>query len=100
MIDMSEEILTFQQAAERIPRRRAGRPAAPSTLHRWATAGMKGIQLETIQVGGTRCTSMEALERFFHRLSTNSPRARSVKDDARATTRSEVASRELEEEGF
>jgi hypothetical protein len=61
---------------------------------------MKGVRLETIQVGGTRCTSMEALERFFHRLSTHSPPASSEKGGAKAASRAEAAFRELEEEGF
>lgn len=52
-----------------LPRRRGGKRIHVSTLYRWATAGCKGIVLETIQVGGTRCTSREALQRFFERLS-------------------------------
>jgi hypothetical protein len=30
--------------------------------------GLKGVRLESIQVGGTLCTSKQALERFFVRL--------------------------------
>ncbi len=37
-------------------------------LYRWATEGLRGVHLETIQVGGTLCTSIEALQRFFERL--------------------------------
>jgi hypothetical protein len=70
MIDSaSERIITFYQAADELPRRRRGRKVHVSTLYRWATAGCKGFVLETIQVGGTRCTSKEALQRFFERLS-------------------------------
>jgi hypothetical protein len=36
-----------------------------ATLYRWAQTGIRGIRLETIMVGGTRCTSTEALQRFF-----------------------------------
>ena len=71
MIDSaSEALLTLSQAAETLPRRRAGRKAHVSTLFRWSTAGCRGVVLETIQVGGTRCTSREALQRFFERLTT------------------------------
>ena len=66
---MTETVLTFAQAADTLPRRRRGRKAHISTLYRWATAGCKGVVLETIQIGGTRCTSREALQRFFERLS-------------------------------
>src|SRR5262249_19725412 len=70
MIDsQSEQIITFGQAADDLPRRRRGRKTHVSTFYRWATAGCRGIVLETIQVGATRCTSREALQRFFERLS-------------------------------
>ena len=65
----SEQIITFSQAADELPRRRRGRKTHVSTLFRWSTAGCRGVVLETIQVGGTRCTSREALQRFFERLS-------------------------------
>ena len=38
------------------------------TVYAWTTRGCRGAVLETIQVGGTRCTSREALQRFFERL--------------------------------
>jgi hypothetical protein len=70
MIDhTSETILTLSQAADELPRRRRGRKAHVSTVFRWSTAGCKGVVLETLQIGGTRCTSREALQRFFERLS-------------------------------
>jgi hypothetical protein len=65
----SEQVFPLSDAAETIPRRRRGRKTAVSTLHRWATNGVKGVILETLQVGGTRCTSLGALQRFFDRLS-------------------------------
>lgn len=69
MIDLaSETLLSFSEASARLPRRRAGRPVHPSTLYRWAAEGLRGVRLETIQVGGTLCTSIEALQRFFDRL--------------------------------
>jgi hypothetical protein len=70
MIDsQSEQIVTLAQAADSLPRRRRGRKTHVSCLYRWATVGCRGIVLETIQVGGTRCTSREALQRFFEGLS-------------------------------
>src|SRR3954451_18954579 len=71
MIDSTAEtLLSLAQAAEELPRRRRGRKCHVSTLYRWATAGCRGVTLETIQIGATRCTSREALQRFFERLST------------------------------
>src|SRR3954451_17851104 len=70
MIDSTAEtLLSLAQAAEELPRRRRGRKTHVSTLYRWATAGCRGVRLETVQIGATRCTSREALQRFFERLS-------------------------------
>ena len=70
MIDIScEEILSLNEAAGRLPRRRKGSKPHVSTLYRWAQRGVKGVRLEVLQVGGTSCTSLEALQRFFERLS-------------------------------
>src|SRR4051794_26071708 len=65
----AESVITLANAAEALPRRRGGRKTHVSTLYRWATIGCRGVQLETIQIGATRCTSREALQRFFERLS-------------------------------
>lgn len=65
---LSERTLTLSQAAKTLPRRRGGRPTHASTLFRWATEGLRGVKLEIVQVGGTKCTSREALSRFFARL--------------------------------
>lgn len=65
-----ETCLTLSQAAKRLPRVRGDKPPHPMTLYRWATSGLKAksgarVVLETEFVGGTRVTSLEALERFF-----------------------------------
>jgi Protein of unknown function (DUF1580) len=41
------------------------KPVRPDTLHRWCLLGVRGIRLECVMVGGRRCTSIEALNRFF-----------------------------------
>jgi hypothetical protein len=69
MIDTTQETpISLTEAAAELPRRRRGRKTHVSTLFRWTTAGCRGVILEFIQVGGTRCTSREALQRFFERL--------------------------------
>jgi hypothetical protein len=69
MID-TEELLSLTEAAKLLPRRRAGKPAHVSCLYRWTQIGCRGVRLEFVQVGATRCTSREALSRFFAALST------------------------------
>lgn len=63
-----EHLLTLTEAAKLLPRRRAGRKPHVSTLYRWASRGLRGVVLETIQIGGTTCTTEEALQRFFDEL--------------------------------
>jgi hypothetical protein len=68
-IDTSvESILTLAQAARLVPRRRKKRPCNICTLWRWVHLGIKGIHLESVVIGGTTCTSKEALQRFYANL--------------------------------
>ena len=69
MIDVfSEEVVSLTDAARLCPRRRSGKKPHVSCLYRWTTTGCKGVVLESIQIGGTRCTSHQALARFFKQL--------------------------------
>ena len=69
MIDISREsMISLSEAAKSLPRRRAGRKPNIATLYRWTTVGCRGVVLEFLQIGGTRCTSREAMQRFFDAL--------------------------------
>ena len=69
MIDLaSETLLTFAEAAKRVPPIRDGRPTHVATLHRWALHGTRGVHLEFIRLGGRMLTSTEALQRYGERL--------------------------------
>lgn len=65
----TETVVSFREAAKYCPRRRRGRKPAISTFYRWREQG-----LETIRVGSQHCTSLQALQRFFDRLSGHEPR--------------------------
>ncbi len=70
MIDVStEQLVSLSEAARMLPGRRCGKRPHVSCLYRWTIGGCRGVVLESIQVGATRCTSREALGRFFARLS-------------------------------
>ena len=95
MIDLeNEKIITFREAAKRLPRRRQGKPVHVSTIWRWVTTGCRGHLLETLTLPGGRVTSVEALQRFFDRLSRDgsepaastgrTPRARRMSKDRAA----------------
>jgi hypothetical protein len=98
VIDPSQEaLLSLAEAAKTLPSRRGGKRPHVSCLYRWTTAGCKGVILESIQVGGTRCTSREALARFFRALTyADHPHDRSPHRRQRAAW---AAERELEREG-
>lgn len=69
MIDQAtEELITLTAACKLLPARRRGKKPHVSTLYRWSSVGCRGVVLEILQVGGTKCTSREALARFFQRL--------------------------------
>ncbi len=55
-----------------VPRRPGGKTIHLATVHRWATNGIGGVVLETIRCGGTKCTTVAAIQRFFARLSEQS----------------------------
>lgn len=65
----AEKVIPLSAVPNELPRRRRGRKVHISTLHRWATVGCKGVVLETLSVGACRCTSKEALQRFFETIS-------------------------------
>jgi hypothetical protein len=99
----TEEILSLTEAAKRLPIRRGGKRPHVSCLYRWTVTGCRGVVLESIAIGGTRCTSAEALQRFFDRLSSKSqtpvepaPAGRTHAQRSRANER---AARELERLG-
>lgn len=67
-----ENYMSLAKVSKLLPRVRGNKPPHPNTLYRWATVGLKArsgqrVYLETEFVGGTRVTSLEALERFFNR---------------------------------
>ena len=44
VIDVNlDELISLSQLARRLPRRRKGRPVAPSTIHRWRLPGIRGF---------------------------------------------------------
>jgi hypothetical protein len=96
-----ETIVALAYVPEDLPRRRGRKKPHVSCIYRWTTSGCRGVVLKSIQIGGTRCTSKEALARFFRRLTqgdaAEAPAVRSVAQRERATAR---AMRELDAAGL
>jgi len=70
MIDTTAErpVPIDEIPAKHIPGR-GGKPVHQVTLSLWYRRGVRGVLLETIMVGGRRCTSIEALNRFYQAVS-------------------------------
>ena len=86
-----------------IPGRRGGSRLNVRTVFRWALDGLRGIRLESIMIGGTRCTSVEALVRFFHAIDRPQERPKAERDEIKrpiATRRLAVLDRELDQMGL
>ena len=58
----TEQLIPFTQAREAFP---GGKRLSLATLHRWRLNGVRGTRLETILIGGSRYTSIEAIQRFI-----------------------------------
>ncbi len=71
-----ETLLTFSQAAKRLPQFDGGRRPCPATVWRWARHGVRGIILESRLFGGRYVTSIEALDRFSKALAETAPAPR------------------------
>ena len=101
MIDpLVERVVSLNDAAKSCPTRRRSKKPHVSCMYRWTTTGCKGVILESIQIGGTRFTSQEALARFFQRLTLEArPSAivapRPLSGEEHATLQQELDSRGL-----
>src|SRR4051794_1234750 len=96
MIDIAtEEVFPLSDVPDRLGHaRRGGRRMAVSTPFRWRKDGLRGVRLEAIRCGGTLCTSMAALQRFFDALGrADGPAPRPPSSRRRAV---EAAGRELD----
>jgi hypothetical protein len=96
----SEEALTLKAATKLPILRRNGRHPHVSQLYRWATTGLRGgIRLETVKIGGSLCTTREAVLRFIARL-TNPDTPVSAPTPARRQREVAAAEKQLEAAGL
>lgn len=65
MIDLEREtLLPLREVPKRLPPRPNSKRLHISAVYRWVQRGVRGVVLETVRVGGTTYTSVEALQRF------------------------------------
>jgi hypothetical protein len=70
----AETPLTLAAAARRLPPVRRAKPVHPATVLRWVLRGLlapdgRRVRLAARRVGGSWCTTAEAVERFLAALS-------------------------------
>ena len=97
-IDLKTETpITLAKAAQTLP----GGAVHVSTVWRWHRRGIRGIRLETVCRGGIRCTSDEAIERFFAAITAAADGEPAPTRTPRQRQRAmQHAERELERDGF
>jgi len=94
-IDIAREHgLSFRAAAAWVVKQGWRDTCTGPTVWRWAAKGIGGVRLERIQAGGKWRTSVEALQRFFDRLTDQGERKGFEKELEAAP--SSVARQELE----
>ena len=62
------DLISLADACKLLPTR-DGKEVSPETVYCWATRGLRGHTLETWRVGGRRCTTEAALEKFVQATS-------------------------------
>lgn len=102
MIDLvSERLVALTEVPKlaEMPRLRGGKRPHIATIYRWAQNGIRGVKLETVRLGGTVCTSVEAIQRFVERLSDPTSTTRPSPTKARQR-QVEAAERQLADAGI
>jgi hypothetical protein len=103
MIDLkSETVIRLADCPAYLPKAPSGRRLHKNALYRWVRAGVRGVRLEAISVGGILCTSVEALQRFCDALTAQEfPNLVSPPQTSRQRQRaSAAAEKELEAAGL
>lgn len=59
-----EALIPLRDAPKHLPSRPGGKRLHVSAIYRWVTKGVGGVVLESVRIGGTTYTSLEALQRF------------------------------------
>jgi hypothetical protein len=101
----SQSVFPLAELSDHAPRRRRGKKLNIATAYRWSNGVLAKdgtcVKLPTIQVGGTRCTSVEAFQWFCERLGTPNGDSRSATYPSRGRRKAaDRAERELDTVGI
>jgi hypothetical protein len=104
MIDLTREtLIPIRAVPGHLPRRPSGKKLHVSAVYRWLQRGVGGVRLESVKVGGTTYTSVEAIARFAQasRAATDRPGSEPHRSDpsgawSAPSERTKRASREVD----
>lgn len=100
MIDIeNEELISLAEAAGMVPSGRKGRSPDVKTVYLWTTAGCRGVVLSSVQAGGRRCTSKQAVLRFIQELTAASTAGKQPRRARPNEARNRAAEAELDRLG-
>ena len=69
----TETLIPLRDAPKHLPPRPNGKRLHISACYRWIKRGVRGVFLESIRIGGTTYTSLEAIQRFADALTGGVP---------------------------
>lgn len=95
----SEQLISLAEAAGMLPCGRKGRYPNVKTVYAWTTHGCRKILLASIQAGGRRVTSKEAVQRFIQELTAAAGTPRSTPGRRATTARDAEIDAELDQLG-
>jgi hypothetical protein len=94
------DAIPLRDVPRRLPKLRNGKHPHTATIHRWARDGLRGRKLWTFRVGGTLCTTAEALADFFEHISNNASAPQAAQAPARRERANQQVERELDQIGI
>jgi hypothetical protein len=102
MIDIeTEDVFPLAEVPDRLPICRGRKRVHKSCVYRWCQRGVRGVRLEFLCVGGTQCTSTQALQRFFDALTAERKREPvKARTSRQRKLAHEAANAELAREGW
>lgn len=99
MIDIvKEKLIRIEDVRDYLPSSRRGKKLGKAVNFRWAGRGVRGVVLETIRCGGSRLTSVEAIQRFVE-AQNQSPRTTPNADARKVAARAQQATAALSKLG-
>lgn len=83
-----ETLIPLREVPKHLPARPSAKRVHISACYRWVSTGVRGVVLESLKIGGTTYTSLEAIERFARQLSRHPSDSTNEHRDTPARTRS------------